>query len=127
MYSRFIHLLAQLEGDPGAQAADAANEAGNQGGGGLGLGFFIPMMLALLVMMLLMRPKKPDQENQKRLSDLKKNDRVVTAGGIIGTVLAIRDDNNSVTLRIDESTNTKMQVLQSSIIKVITDEKPEKT
>ena len=87
-----------------------------------GMSFWIPLLIAMAVMMLLMRPKKGDPQARQRLSELKKNDRVVTAGGIIGTVIAIKDDNN-VTLRIDESTNTKMQILRSSIVKVMDDEK----
>ncbi len=87
------------------------------------VGFWIPMLLALGVMMLLMRPRKADTQLKQRLASLKKNDRVVTAGGIIGTVVAIKDENNSVSLRIDESSNTKMQIMKTSIIKVLGDEK----
>ena len=124
MFDSFFFLLAQLEQDAGAAGTEAANEASKEGGPGM-TSLLIPMMLALLVMMLLMRPKKGDQKLKQKLADLKKNDRVVTAGGIIGTVLSIREDANYVTLRIDESTNTKMQVITSSIVKVLGDEKAE--
>ena len=116
-------LLAQLEQDAGDAAKQAANDAADQAGKPGLTSLLIPMMLALLVMMLLMRPKKGDQQQKKRLADLKKNDRVVTAGGIIGTVMQIRDDANYITIKIDESTNVKMQVVKSSIVKVLGDEK----
>jgi len=119
-----MFLVAQLESGGGTPAGEAAGETVQQAPKS-GLTFLIPMMLALLVMMLLMRPKKGNPEQTAKLAELKKNDRVVTAGGIIGTVLSIREDNNYVTLRIDESTNTKMQVVKSSIIKVLGDEKAE--
>lgn len=121
MFYSFLFLIAQLETGSGAageatkEAADAAPRSG--------LSFLIPMMLALLVMMLLMRPKKGDPAQTQRLAEMKKNDRVVTAGGIIGTVLSVREDNNYVTLRIDESSNAKMQIVKSSIVKVLGDEK----
>lgn len=121
MIHSFLLLVAQLESDAGG-AADVAQEAA-EAAPRSGLSFLIPMMLALLVMMLLMRPKKTDQAQAQRLSEMKKNDRVVTAGGIIGTVLSIRDEQNFVTIKIDESTNTKMQIIKSSIVKVLGDEK----
>ena len=123
MYYSFLMMLAQLEQDSGDVTKQAASEAAGEASKPGMMSLLIPMMLALLVMMLLMRPKKGDQQQRGLLGELKKTDRVVTAGGIIGTVLQIRDDANYVTLRIDESTNTKMQVVKSSIVKVLGDEK----
>lgn len=123
MFYSFLMMLAQLEQDSGEVANQAASEAAGEASKPGMMSLLIPMMLALLVMMLLMRPKKGDQKQRERLGELKKNDRVVTSGGIIGTVLQIRDDANYVTIRIDESTNTKMQVVTSSIVKVLGDEK----
>ncbi len=120
----FHHVLgwwAQLESKGGGEAAEKAADAGSQSSP-FGLGFFLPMMLALVVMMLLMRPRKGDTKSKERLKTLKKNDRVVTAGGIIGTVVTAREDTNYVTLRIDESSNTKMQVLRSSILRIMEDD-----
>ena len=47
------------------------------------------------------------------LSSLKKNDRVVTIGGIIGTVAATSANGKEVTLKIDD--NSRMKVLRSAI------------
>ncbi len=112
--------LAQLEQPDGGAVQQAAQQEAESGSSIFT--FILPMMLALLVMMLLMRPRKTDTKHKERLKDLKKNDRVVTAGGILGTVISMREDTNYVTLRIDESTNTKLQILKSSIVKVIDDE-----
>ena len=54
--------------------------------------------------------------------DLKKNDKVVTAGGILGTVVNHRSDAEYVTLRVDEASNSKMQILAKSIVRVVSDE-----
>jgi preprotein translocase YajC subunit len=48
---------------------------------------------------------------------LKKNDRVQTIGGILGTVLEVSD--TEVVLKIDEANNTKIRVLPSAVSKVI--------
>ena len=60
------------------------------------------------------------------LANLKKNDRVVTAGGILGTVVNHRSDAEYVTLRVDDSSGSRMQVLASSIIRVVSDEDSDK-
>ncbi len=125
MFQNLSCWLAQLGPEKGA--ADVVNgvepPADPPGGSPFGIGFWLPMLLAMVLIMLMMRPRKTDTALKKRLAELKKNDRVVTAGGIIGTIVAFKDDNQSVTLRIDESTNTKMQVLKASIVRVLGDEK----
>jgi preprotein translocase subunit YajC len=69
---------------------------------------------------------KPQDRGQTKAADmlakLKKNDRVVTAGGILGTVVNVRSDNDYVTIRVDDSTNARMQVLASSIARVLSDD-----
>lgn len=120
---QFVALLAQLGSDGEiAPVKDAAEGAGDAGGFG-SMQFFFLIIAATVMMMLLMRPKKVDQDQKNRLAGLKKNDRVVTAGGILGTVISVRDDNNTVTLRVDEASNTKIQILKTAISKVLVDEK----
>jgi preprotein translocase subunit YajC len=62
--------------------------------GGLGaLGGLLPMLLIIGVFyVLLIRPQqKRQRELQQTISQLKTGDRVVTTGGIIGTITTIRD------------------------------------
>jgi preprotein translocase subunit YajC len=56
------------------------------------------------------------------ISALKKNDRVVTAGGMYGVVTNLQRESDEVTLRVDETTNTKIRVTLSSIARVLGDE-----
>lgn len=58
------------------------------------------------------------------LDNLKKNDEVVTAGGIKGIVVNIRDGGEFITIRIDENTNTKMKILKKSVIRVLSEDEP---
>ncbi len=117
-------LLAQLGSDKQVASPNEAGEGAANSGGFGSMQFIFLMIGVTVMMMLMMRPKNVDRDQKKRLAGLKKNDRIVTVGGIIGTVISIRDDNNTVTLRIDESTNTKLQILKSAVSKVIGDEKP---
>ena len=85
---------------------------------------FLPAMMAVMLVYFIMmsRPQKKNAKTSERLKNLKKNDRVVTAGGILGTVVNIRPDSEYTTIRIDDSSNAKMQVLTVSIIRVLSDE-----
>lgn len=57
---------------------------------------------------LLIRPQKKNQQaHAKMISELKKNDDVVTSGGIHGTIVNVQND--IVTLRIDDNTRIKIQ------------------
>lgn len=82
---------------------------------------FLPLILIFAVMYLFMfrGPKKKQQEHQKMVQSLSKNDRVRTIGGIYGTVLDVRDDE--IVLKIDESTNTKMRINPQAIAAVLTE------
>jgi preprotein translocase subunit YajC len=62
--------------------------------GGLGaLGGLVPMLLIIGVFyLLLIRPQqKRQRELQQTISELKAGDRVVTTGGVIGTITTVRD------------------------------------
>lgn len=87
-------------------------------------GLFGSMMLPLLATMalmyfLLMRPEqKKRKQMEQLLGGLKKNDHVVTIGGICGTVVAASPESKLVTVRIDDSNGTKVRVLRSAISQV---------
>jgi len=74
------------------------------------------IMLPLFVVMylFLMRgPQKKQKQQKQMVQALAKNDRVRTIGGIIGTVVDIKDDD--VVLKIDESNNTKIRISAQAI------------
>jgi len=76
-------------------------------------------VLIVIYFFMLRGPKRKQQEHQKMVQSLKKNDRVRTIGGILGTVIDVRGDD--ITLKIDESNNTKIHVIPSAIAAVLTD------
>ena len=83
---------------------------------------FMPLILIFAVMYLfLMRgPRKQQQKHKQMVQSLNKNDRVRTIGGILGTVVEVKGDE--VTLKIDESNNTKIRVSTSAIGKNLSQE-----
>lgn len=86
-----------------------------------------PFMLVLLVLAALWffssRSRRREQQKyQDMLKNLKRNDRVQTIGGIIGTVVDARDDE--VVLKVDETNNVKMRFARSAIKDVIRESAP---
>lgn len=75
------------------------------------------LMFVVFYFMIFRGPKKKQQQQKKMIQSLQKNARVQTVGGILGTVLEVGD--NEITLKVDESSNTKIKVLPSAISRVI--------
>ena len=75
------------------------------------------LMLGLVMYFLMLRPQgKEKKQRVAMLVAIKKNDRVVTIGGILGTVISVKDDE--ITLKVDESSNTKITFTRSAIQRV---------
>ena len=88
-----------------------------QGGGGLTM----LLMLALIFVVMWLFMIRPQQKRQKELNQfrqgLQKGDKVVTVGGIYGTVLEVND--NKVMLEIDK--DVKIKVDKASLVKDFSD------
>jgi preprotein translocase subunit YajC len=90
--------------------------------GGLGaLGGLLPMLLIIGVFyVLLIRPQqKRQKELQQTISQLKTGDRVVTTGGIIGTITTVRD--TSFLIRSGEK--TILEIARSAVAGIDEEEK----
>jgi preprotein translocase subunit YajC len=72
------------------------------------------MAFYFLVIMPMKRREKRDREDL--FGKLKKNDEVLTASGIIGVIAQVKDDE--VILKVDESSNTRLRVLKSTIVQI---------
>ncbi|MDD5327831.1 MAG: preprotein translocase subunit YajC [Phycisphaerae bacterium] len=90
----------------------AAAKAPEQKPFGSWLWIYVALMI-LMVFVFFRGPQKQKQERKKLVQSLQKNDRVQTIGGIFGTIVDIKDDE--ITLKIDESNNTKVKVTSSAI------------
>lgn len=73
------------------------------------------VFIFIIFYFLLIRPQKRAQdEHKKMIASLKKNDEVVTSGGIHGTIVNVKDV--AVTLKVDD--NVKIDVEKSCIARV---------
>src|SRR3954469_25432616 len=90
--------------------------------GGLGaLSGFLPMLLIIGVFyMLLIRPQQKRQKDlQQTISQLKAGDRVVTTGGVIGTITTVRDTS----FLIRSAEKTILEIARSSVAGIDEEEK----
>lgn len=88
-----------------------------------------PMLIAIFAIFyfFIIRPQRKKQKDTQQMLDLiVKGNRVVTIGGICGTIVNIKGgkdapgDNDIIVLKVAD--NTKIEMVRSSIAKVITKE-----
>ena len=95
-------------------AASGASPAGT-GGSLVSLALTVVAMIAIFYFFLIRPQKKQENETKKMLAALKKGDKIVTIGGIYGTVSSVKE--NSVVVKVDD--NAKIEFTKSAISKVI--------
>jgi preprotein translocase subunit YajC len=78
------------------------------------------LMLVVLWFFVIRSKQKQEKTRKDMLDAVKKNDRVETIGGVLGTVVEVRD--GEVLVKVDENNNTKMRFRRSAIHRVITEE-----
>ena len=90
---------------------------------GIPTGFYIQIALVIAIMyFLLFRPmQRQRKEQQKMLSGLQNGDTIVTSGGVIGTIVAIEDDD-TVVIRVKPN-DIKLQVTRGSVSSLRVDKK----
>ena len=87
-----------------------------QGGtkpGGFGFGSFLPMMLVMffIIYFFMIRPEQRKQKEKKNLlGNIKKGDKVITIGGIHGTVDKVKSDEGQIVIKVDDNTKLTMSV-----------------
>lgn len=102
-----------------AQDAPPATPAPERGAGGFPSEFvFIMLAVFAIFYFLVMRPQRSRERQRKdMLAALRKGDKIMTIGGVIGTVVNIRD--TEVTVKVDESSNTRVTFARSAIDRVL--------
>ena len=87
------------------------------GSGGFG-GFLIPLglMFAIMYFMVIMPQQRQRKKVQAMLAELKSGDKVITSGGMYGTVNGI--DGDSVILKISSEPQVKIRIARAAIAQV---------
>ncbi len=102
-------LLAQTASTTGGATGDGSS-------GGNNYWVLAPPVLMMIVFFyfLVFLPQKRERQKQDTFhKTLKKNDRVVTIGGVVGTIVNIEPEGKLITLKVDD--NTRMSFLREAI------------
>ena len=101
----------------------AANGAAEGVTAGRGIMSFLPFILIIVVLwfLMIMPQRKRQKETKKMLEELSPKDKVVTIGGIIGTVVKVKND--SIVLKLGKE--TEMEIRKNAIASKLVDEKKE--
>ena len=94
-----------------------AQAAAPAAGGGAAFAQFIPLILVFLIMyFLIMRPQqKKMKQHRAMIEALKKGDSVITQGGILGKVMAVRDDE----VEVEIAQGVRIRVVRATIAQVV--------
>jgi preprotein translocase subunit YajC len=105
----------------GGTTTSQATDKQQDGGGGLfgGNSMLLFVMIGIIILMVVMSSRSRRKQEAKRkelLSGMKKGDRVTTIGGMIGTLIEVRE--HEVVVKVDEQNNTRLRFLKSAIAHV---------
>jgi preprotein translocase subunit YajC len=87
--------------------------------------FILP--IPLIFYFVLLRPQQQQEQKRRAMIDaLKKNDKVLTTGGMYGTVISVDTSHDKVVLRVDDERGVKLAFTKASVARVLetTPEKP---
>lgn len=106
---------------PGAASTGAPSGPAGTGPAPVDPGFNILLLiLPILVLMVVFSAVAQRKEKKRReslLSAIKKHDRVLTSGGVIGSVIETSGD--TVVLKVDENSNVRMTFSRSAVQQIL--------
>lgn len=80
----------------------------------------IGLMVLVMYFILFRGPRRKQKQHKQMVQSLHKNDKIRTIGGILGTVVEVKDDE--IILKVDESNNTKIRISTNAIGKNLSTE-----
>lgn len=108
--------VATAPGGTTSQGADGGGGAAKSTPGG-GLFALMPVFLVLMILMMVFSGRKQKKQRQRLMSSLSKQDKVQTVGGVIGTIVELRE--HDVLLKVDEGSGTRVRFARSAIQSVL--------
>ena len=78
--------------------------------------FLLAMLVLFWVVIILPMSRRQKKEQLSLLTNLKRGTKVQTSGGIIGTVTAVKDTEDEITSRSEDS---RIKVLKSSVVRIL--------
>ncbi len=99
------------------EALEQGAPAGDPTGGLLKTVLMMAVIFGVFWFLIIRPQQKQEKERKAMLGALKRKDRVLTSGGVLGTVSDIRDDE--VTIKVCENPDVKLRVRRSAVVEVM--------
>jgi preprotein translocase subunit YajC len=115
-----------FEGISGFLAQAAPTSPGTQpacGGDAWSLPFLFVILFGIMYVFMILPQRRREKQRQRMLTALRKNDHIITIGGVYGVITSIKDDR--ITIRVDDNKDVKLIVTPSAVASVISREKEE--
>ena len=90
-----------------------ATQAAGQQGGGMTMWIMLILIFVVMWVFMIMPQRKQQKKMEEFRKSLKKGDKVVTAGGIYGTIAEISEDQKTVLIKVDG--DVKLRVDKTSL------------
>jgi preprotein translocase subunit YajC len=113
-------------GAPG-QGGQGSGQGTGQGGGqqGFPMELIILLVLGVVVVLMLSSSRREKKRKQQMQDSLQKGAKITTVGGIIGTVVEVRDDE--LVVKVDENANTRLRFSRTAVASVQAPEQEEES
>jgi len=109
------------------QSGDKGGEAANNGQptapGFSGMWIWIAVFIGIFYFFIIRPQSKREKQRREMISSIRKGDKVITNGGIHGTIVGLRE--KTVVLRISEDPLVKMEFVRGAIARVLTQQDEE--
>ena len=109
--------VALAQAESGAPAADAPSATGF---GGNGMWFIFIAFFAIMYFLMIRPQQKRDRERREMLASINKGAKVITNGGLHGTVVGLTDKD--VILRVSDDPTVKLRFVRGSVARVLSNE-----
>lgn len=105
------------EGAAGAAPATGPTVPPPGAGGSQTMMFVLLGLFGVLIVFTMMNSNRDKKKKANMLNSIKKHDKVLTIGGIVGSVVEMKDD--TIVLKVDEQTNTRITISKTAVSQVL--------
>lgn len=105
-------------------AMAGSGQGGQSKDGPMGMLVMFAMIFAVMYFLMIRPQSKKQKEHKTMLESMKQGDKVITAGGLYGTIAGIREKDGVIILKIAD--NVKIEIAKSSIARILSVEEGKK-
>ena len=81
--------------------------------------FMLLIVFVIFYVFMIGPERRRRRELLAKIATAKKGDKVLTSAGIIGTIVGIKEGDNEITLKVDDTSNSRIRMLRSTITEIL--------